>query len=334
MSASLRVAVLGADSLVGEALLELLVEERFPAVEIRAFAFDAAAGTQVSAGGEDWDLEELRNADLNGFELLFAAPRCGLDLPALRALAAKALVIDCGEAAADEASLPLGLAEDFAGDRRGLVAMPCALASMLAAALAPLHDAAGLRGVQVTACLAVSDLGRDAVEELAQQTRQLLTFQPVSNRRFDRQIAFNCLPQTGESDADGQSLDERRTAAQLRRLLALPELPLSVAALQVPVFYGHGAWVGVETDRPLALADLEARFAGTTGLRLVPSRTAPYYPTAVTEASGDDAVWVGRLRMDPSRPQGLQFWVVADNLRRCLALNAVRLARRLADRPG
>lgn len=332
MSARYRVAVLGADSLVGEALLECLVEERFPAAEIRAYALQPGVGAQVSAGGEDWDLEDLQDADLGSFELLLVAPRCGVDPQRLRTLAFGALVIDCGEAAGDDLA-PSAVAA--AGGRTGLVAMPGALAAMLVAVLAPLRDAAGLRRVTVTACLAVSDLGRDAVEELAQQTRQLLTFQPVSPRQFDRQIAFNCLPQTGETDADGLSREERRTTAELRRLLALPELPLSVAALRVPVFYGHGAWVGVETALPGDLATLTARLAAAPGLRLAPSDAAPYYPTAVTEASGDDAIWVGRVRGDPSQPGGIQLWVVADNLRRTLALDAVRLAsRRLAEAPG
>ena len=329
MSARYRVAVLGADSLVGEALLECLVEERFPAAEIRAYALQPGVGAQVSAGGEDWDLEDLQDADFGSFELLLVAPRCGVDPQRLRTLASGALVIDCGEAAGDDLA-PSAVAA--AGGRTGLVAMPGALAAMLAAVLAPLRDAAGLRRVTITACLAVSDLGRDAVEELAQQTRQLLTFQPVSPRQFDRQIAFNCLPQTGETDADGLSREERRTTAELRRLLALPELPLSVAALRVPVFYGHGAWVGVETALPGHLTTLTARLAATPGLRLAPSDAAPYYPTAVTEASGDDAIWVGRVRGDPSQPGGIQLWVVADNLRRTLALDAVRLAsRRLAE---
>ena len=336
MSARYRVAVLGADSLVGEALLECLVEERFPAAEIRAYALQPDIGAQISAGGEDWDLEDLQGADLSGFDLLLAAPRCGLDADRLAALAARALVIDCDAAAAANPALPLCAAGAAAGEgRSGLLAVPGALALMLSAVLAPLREAAGLARVDVTACLAVSDLGRDAVEELAQQTRQLLTFQPVSGRQFDRQIAFNCLPRTGDLDVDGCSREERSAMEQLRRLLALPELPLSVVALRVPVFYGHGAWVGVELDRPLPLTAAQQLLAGTPGLRLVPPDTAPYYPTAVTEASGDSAIWVGRLRQDASRPQAIQLWIVADNLRRGLASNAVQLAaQRLAVGPG
>ena len=333
MSARYRVAVLGADSLVGEALLELLVEERFPAAEIRAFAVQPGVGAQVSAGGEDWDLEDLQGSDLSGFDLLLAAPRCGLDAGRLQALAGKALVIDCDEAAAGNPGVPLCSAGSAAGEgRTGCIAIPGALALMLSTVLAPLRDTFGLRRVEVTACLAVSDLGRDAVEELAQQTRQLLTFQPVSGRQFDRQIAFNCLPQAGTTDAEGLSREERGTAQQLRRLLALPELALSITALRVPVFYGHGAAVGVELAGPVSLPALQELLSTTPGLHLVASDAAPYYPTAVTEASGDGAIWVGRLRADPSRAQGLQLWVVADNLRRGLALNAVRIAaQRLAN---
>ena len=333
MSARYRVAVLGADSLVGEALLECLVEERFPAAEIRAYALQPGIGAQISAGGEDWDLEDLQDADLSGFDLLLAAPRCGLDADRLSALAARALVIDCDAAAAGNPALPLCTAGAAAGEgRSGLLAIPDALALMLSTVLKPLHEAAGLARVDVTACLAVSDLGRDAVEELAQQTRQLLTFQPVSGRHFDRQIAFNCLPQTSEVDADGYSREERSAAEQLRRLLAMPELPLSVATLRVPVFYGHGAWVGIELCRPLPLATAQQLLTEAPGLQLVASDAAPYYPTAVTEASGDAAIWVGRLRPDASRPQAFQLWVVADNLRRGLASNAVRVAaQRLAE---
>lgn len=327
-----RVAVLGADSLVGETLLELLIERRFPAAEIRAFALNPAAGSQVSAGGESWDLEELAGAPFADFDLLLAAPRCGLDASQLRPLAGSAQLIDLGGHFVADEQVPLVVPEANGSSLTSdvpLIACPSAMAILLATALAPLQAEWGLRRVQVASYEAVSDLGREAVEELVQQTRQLLTFQTVSSRVFPRQIAFNCLPHTGATEDEDSARVEQAVSAELRRLLAAKTLPISINAVRVPVFYGHGATVSVETERPFDLADVQARLAGSAGLKLLPATEAPYYPTPVTEASGEDAVLIGRLRRDPSHPQGLQFWLVADNLRKGSALNAVQIAEQL-----
>lgn len=326
-----RVAVLGADSLVGETLLEQLVERRFPAREIRAYALGCVAGSQVSAGGEDWDLEELAGADFGDFDLLLLAPRCGLESQQLDARVGDGtLIIDCGVGSRISPAAPLALAgvKMPVASTRGRVALPSALSAALAVALAPLRDL-GLGRVQVSSYQAVSELGRDGVEELAQQTRQLLTFQPVSSRIFPRQIAFNCLPLIGEADPDGQGMEERVVADELRRLLDQPQLPISVTAVRVPVFYGHGAALTVETAEAIGLPALRQRFDAMPGLRLVDDAGTGYYPTAVTEASGEDAVFIGRLRRDPSHPRAFQFWLVADNLRQGTAVNAMRIAEAL-----
>lgn len=330
-----RVAVLGANSLVGELLLELLVERRFPAIEIRAFALGVTPGAQVSAGGEDWDLEELAAADLAGFDLLLAAPQTGLESTQLRALAmGERLLIDTGASFRADPQVPLAaaLVNDRALAERvpsGLVATPTPLAVALATVLKPLQAHCGLQRVQVSSYQAVSDLGREAVEELAQQTRQLLTFQTMENRVFARQIAFNCLPMTGAGDAQGQGDEEAAVTGELRRLLQQPELPLSLMAVRVPVFYGHGAALTVETQRPFDLTELRAILGAAPGLRLVEDADGAGCPTPVTDASGEDLVSLGRLRRDPSHPQALQLWLVADNLRQGSALNAVRIAESL-----
>jgi len=333
-----RLAVLGANTLVGETLLELLIERRFPAIEIRAFALGATSGTQVSAGGEDWDLEELAGADLSGFDLLIAAPQTGLDRAQLKRLASdRKVLIDTGSDFRGDTGVPLVVPEangEILGAAPELIAVPSALAVALATLLKPLQARLGLRRVQVSSYQAVSELGRDAVEELAQQTRQLLTFQPVSNRVFSRQIAFNCLPLIGEADAEGQSAEERTVAAELRRLLQMPELGVSITAVRVPVFYGHGASLSIETVEPFELVAVEALLASAPGLSLVSREDGDYYPTAVTEASGEDAVCIGRLRRDPSHPQSLQLWLVADNLRKGSALNAVQIAEALLPTRG
>lgn len=328
-----RLAVLGANTLVGETLLELLVERRFPATEIRAFALGATAGAQVSAGGEDWDLEELAGADLSGYDLLFAAPQTGLSATELRRLAGdRTTLIDTGRALRDDGRVPLVVPEANAGalrDASSLIAVPSALAVALATVLKPLQQFCGLSRVQVSSYQAVSELGRDAVEELAQQTRQLLTFQPLTTQVFPRQIAFNCLPLIGEADAEGQSAEERSVAEELRRLLQAPSLAVAITAVRVPVFYGHGASLSIETEQPFELAAIESLLTAAPSLKLVTTEAAGYYPTAVTEASGEDAVCIGRVRRDPSHPQSLQLWLVTDNLRKGSALNAVQIAEAL-----
>lgn len=335
MSASYRVGVLGADTAVGEVLLDLLIDRRFPGAEILALSLAPSQGAVVQAGGEEWDLLPADSCDYGSLHLVFLAYGAGLDADLLaRITAAGCWLIDAAGALRTAPEVPLlvpelnaGLLSELGRSRR--LSAPGALSIALSLALAPLQRAAGLKSVQLSSYQAVSALGREAVEELAQQTRQLLTFQPVSQRVFSQQIAFNCLPEIGVLDTDGHSQEERELIRETRQLLKAPALAISVTAVQVPVFYGHAAAVHLQTERPLSLATARELLASAPGLSL--SADADY-PTQIGQASGEDAVFIGRLRSDLPPAEGLSFWLVTDNLRKGAALNAVQIAETLIER--
>lgn len=335
MSARYRVAVLGADTAVGEVLLDLLIDRRFPSTEILALGLAPTPGAVVQAGGEEWDLLPAEACDYRGLQLVFLAYGASLDAALLaRISAAGCCLIDAAGALRAAPEVPLLVPEinsellsEYAGSRR--LSAPGALSIALSLALAPLHRAAGLKSVQLSSYQAVSALGREAVDELAQQTRQLLTFQPVSHRVFAQQIAFNCLPAIGRLDAEGHSREELDLVRETRQLLNAPELAISVTAVQVPVFYGHAAAVHVQTERPLELDAARRLLESAPGLRL---SDGVEFPTQVGQASGEDAVFIGRLRRDLPPANGLVFWLVTDNLRKGAALNAVQIAEALVER--
>jgi aspartate-semialdehyde dehydrogenase len=335
MSARYRVAVLGADTAVGEVLLDLLIDRRFPSAEILALALAPTQGAVVQAGGEEWDLSPADSCDYHAVQLVFLAYGADLDAALLaRISAAGCCLIDAAGALRNAPEVPLLVPEinsellsDYGRDRR--LSAPGALSIALALALAPLHRAAGLKSVQLSSYQAVSALGREAVEELAQQTRQLLTFQPVSHRVFGQQIAFNCLPVIGRLDAEGHSQEELDLVRETRQLLNAPTLAIGVTAVQVPVFYGHAAAVHIQTERPLELDAARRLLESAPGLCL---SEGVEYPTQIGQASGEDAVFIGRLRRDLPPANGLSFWLVTDNLRKGAALNAVQIAEALVER--
>lgn len=334
----LSVAVVGAGSLVGETLVQVLEERAFPVGELHLLGADRGLGRTVSFQGRDVPLAPVAGFDPSQVQLAFFCAGAVLSRQlAPPAAAAGCLVIDSTTAFREDEDVPLIVPEvnpeaiDLAGRR--ILASPGSAAIQLLTALNPLHEAAGLTRISVATYQAVSAAGRDAVEELVQQSIALLSGKsPPAAQRIPKQIAFNCVPQIGDLEEDGRTSEERRIGEEIRKVLRLPALRINVTAVRVPVFYGHSAAVSVTTEAPLTPTQARAVLEGAPGLTILDEGRAGGYPTAATEATNHDTVYVGRIREDSSMERGLNLWIVADNVRKGAATNSVQIAETWARR--
>jgi aspartate-semialdehyde dehydrogenase len=215
---------------------------------------------------------------------------------------------------------------------RGLIALPGSASVALATVLAPLHQLAGLVRVEVATYHAVSGSGRGAMDELAGETVAMLSGKKARGRAFGRQIAFNVIPLVDTLESDGVSREERRLWEETRRVMNLPELSINATAVRVPVFFGHSLAVHAAFERPVAVADAVRVLQRGSGLAVIDPDSMAEFPTPATLATEPDRVYVGRIRADLTRDRGLNFWVVADNVRKCAAHNAVSVAQILVNR--
>lgn len=331
MSQPIDIAVIGATGTVGETLVQILEERDFPVGTLHLLASLESAGSSVTYRGKNVRVREVDAFDFSQVKLAFfaAGPAASLSFVE-RARAAGCTVIDLSGA------LPAAQAPAVVPEANGevlatlnapiLLSSPSSTAVALAVTLAPLKHLLDLERVHVTACMAVSAQGREAVGELARQTAELLNARPLEPRFFDRQMAFNVLAQVGNSDADGHGNLERRLVSELRELLGLPSLKISVACVQVPVFFGDSYTVAVHSRRAVDVAAVNAALEAADSIELV---DAGDYPTPVGDAVGQDVVYVGRVRGGIDEAEQLNLWLTTDNVRKGAALNAVQLAELL-----
>ena len=334
MSKEFNIAVVGATGAVGRQLLEILEERDFPVAQLCLLASERSDGEFLDFRGDSVLVQSLDEEAFAGIDLaFFCAPAAVSARFCPIAAGAGAVCIDFSGAWRIDADVPLVLPEvnphEIARARgKKIIAIPGAAAAALAVALKPLHQLSPLRRLVVTSVQAVSGAGQAGIDELRVQCGELLNGRPCDAKVFPRQIAFNCLPQNGPFDADGVDAEEAALVHDLRRLLDLPELGVSATAVRVPVFYGYSAAVNVEAQGALSLPQARAALAATPGVALIDEPAEGDYPTPV-DAAGQDEVQVGRLRVDGSRPGGLDLWLAADNLRAGAALPAVRVAELL-----
>jgi aspartate-semialdehyde dehydrogenase len=331
-----RIAVVGVSTLIGEAVIEELRVRKIPYSELHALDEERNLGARV--GDEDAKLPvgDVAAFDFSRVDLAFFCGRAALsERYALRA-AEHAWVIDGSSAFRARAEVPLVAADvniealdAVAG--RGLVALPGSASVALATALKPLHELAGLVRVDVATYHAVSGSGRSAMNELAGETVAMLSGKPAKGRAFGRQIAFNVIPLV-DSLQEGISREERRLWEETRRVLNLPSLAVNATAVRVPVFFGHSLAVHAAFARSFSMPDAIAMLQRGRGLSYIDSNSAAEFPTPATLAMAPDQVYVGRVRADLTRDRGLNFWVVADNVRKCAAHNAVSVAQILVNR--
>lgn len=333
----LTVAVVGATGLVGKTMISVLVEREFPLRELRLLASGRSAGTVVSVDGRSLEVSEATPEALAGVDIaLFSAGSEVSRQLAPLAAAAGTTVIDNSAAWRMDPGVPLVVSQVNPDDlawHEGIIANPNCSTMQLAPLLMALRDAVGLERVVVDTYQSVSGTGAEAIAELEDQVRDHVTGAPKQPRVYPHPIAFNALPEIDVFLDDGYTKEERKVIEESRKILHLPDLRVSCTAVRVPVLVGHSEAVHVETREPITPEAARERFAALSGVVVIDEPAAHRYPIA-TLAAGRDEIFVGRVRRDPSVPdgRGLAFWVVADNLRRGAATNAVELAELLVER--
>ncbi len=332
MSKLFDVAVVGTAGIIGETLIELLAQREFPLDRLYPVAADNSAGGHVNFKKENLRIEELAGFDFSKVQLAFFCAEENIAAEhAPRAVESGCMVIDNSGRYCDDADVPLVIPEvnpETVGKakRPGIIASPCSATILMLVALKPVYDAVGIKRIQVVTFQSVSDVSRDAVEEMAGQTARLLNAQPIEAKIFKEQIAFNLLPQIGELDENGVSRQEISLMRESRKILEDETIGINATAVRVPVFFGTGEAINIETRDPLSLQQAHELLQQAPGIELFSSDGGPLAaPTPVTDVAGQDAVFVARLRSDPSVPQGLNMWVATDNSRKGSALNSVQI---------
>jgi aspartate-semialdehyde dehydrogenase len=329
------VAVVGATGAVGTALLEILAERKFPVGKVYALASERSAGERVDFAGREVVVQDLAKFDFSQAQIgLFSAGASVSKVYAPKAAAAGCVVIDNTSQFRYDADVPLVVTEvnpqALAGYKaRGIIANPNCSTMQMVVALKPIHDAAGILRINVATYQAVSGAGRAAIETLARETALLLNGKPLEEGgKFPKQIAFNVLPQVDEFQDNGYTREEMKMVWETHKILD-PAIQVNATCVRVPVFYGHSEAIHLETRDKIGAGEVRALLAKAPGVVVLDERRPGGYPTPVTEASGQDPVYVGRIREDLSHPRGLDLWVVSDNIRKGAALNSVQIAELL-----
>jgi aspartate-semialdehyde dehydrogenase len=332
MSSKYNVAIVGVSSVVGEAVLSLLAERDFP---LRAlYALDS---TDIETGRVEFrdSYVPVRNvADFDFSQVQLAFFCAGEELAAQhvpRAAAAGCIVIDDSAQFRYEEDVPLVVPEvnaEAIGQyrRRGIIANPNSCVTLLLVALKGIYDAVGVERINVTTFQAVSGMGKMAMDELATQTMSIFNMKEISTKIYPKQIAFNVLPVVGEVLDNGYTREEMKMLWETRKILADETIQVNASCARVPVFFGHSQAAHIETREKITAAAARQLLEKSPGVKLMDRRKAGTFPTAVTEAVGADAVYVGRVREDLSHSHGLDLWIVADNVRKGAALNSIQIA--------
>ncbi|MFN3786163.1 MAG: aspartate-semialdehyde dehydrogenase [Thiothrix sp.] len=334
---TVAVAVVGATTFVGEAILDLLAARKFPVGKVYALEAETDGTQDVDFGNKTLDVEPLADFDFTEVQLVFFASDAATSVRYVpRAVTAGCIVIDDSEQFRMEADVPLVVAEvnpqAIAGyTKRRIIANPGSNVTQLLAALQPLHQAATLTRLEIATYQAVSDSGRAGVQELAQQTAQLLNGLPVDAAVYPRQIAFNLLPRIGTLLTNGYSSEEMKLVEETRKVLDLPTLAVNPTTVRVPVFFGHAAVVHLETATKLSALQAIALLQQNAGLTVMDDAAADAFPTPVTDAVNSEQLYISRIRESLGTSNGLNLWLVADNIRRGAALNAVKIAEILIN---
>jgi aspartate-semialdehyde dehydrogenase len=334
MSEGYRVAVVGATGQVGTLMLALLRERAFPAREIVPFASARSVGRELEGG---LVVQVLDEESIQGFDLaLFSAGGSTSSEWAPRFADAGAAVIDNSSRWRMHEDVPLVVSEvnpEALAEHHGIVANPNCSTMQMVVALAPLHREAGIERLVISTYQAVSGTGKRAVDELLDQSHALLHERDISQpEAYAHQIAFNALPHAGSfADGDDHTDEERKLIDETRKILGDADIAISATCVRVPVINGHSEAVNVQTRRDLSPERARELLDAAPGVSVLDDPSAALYPLAI-DASGKDDVFVGRIRRDPGHERALDLWIVADNLRKGAALNAVQLAELLHER--
>ncbi len=324
-----HVAVVGATGAVGTQMIETLEERKFPVQRLSPLASSRSAGGVVSFQGQELTVETLTKDSFAGVDIaLFSA---GTDVSrefAPIAAKAGAVVIDNSAAWRMEKDVPLVVPEVNPSDavrHRGIIANPNCSTIQMVVALKPLHDQVRIRRVVVTTFQSVSGTGKEAMDELLDECKALLSFQEATPKVYPYQIAFNCLPHIDEFLATGYTKEEMKMVNETRKIMGDASIQVTATTVRVPVYVGHSEAVNIETERKLTANEARAILSEAPGVIVYDDPAHKLYPMPL-DVAGKDEVYVGRVREDESIPNGLNLWIVADNLRKGAATNAVQIA--------
>lgn len=330
MTRTYNIAVVGASSLVGEAILDLLAKRKFPSAKVYALDAETNGEQDIDFGNRSLDINLLAEFDFSLADIVFfAAEASTTALYVPKALAAGCTVIDDSATYRFDENVPLVIPEVnatvLANCSAKLIASPGSNTTQLLVALNVIHAAARITQLNIVTYQAVSGSGRAGVEELAKQTAQLLNARAIEPKVYTAQIAFNLIPQIDELQDNGYTKEEMKLVWEVQKILDSKTVQVNATTVRVPVFFGHSHVVQVETATKITAVQAKQLLQQTPGLIV----RDEFPPTPVTDAVESEAIYVGRLREDISRPQGLNLWIVADNVRRGAALNCVQIAETL-----
>ena len=332
MSKTFDVAVLGATGAVGQVMLEILAEREFPLARVYPLASQRSAGNTVTFKGQELVVQDVANFDFSKVQIgLFSAGASVSQIYAPKAAAAGCVVVDNTSRFRYESDIPLVVPEvnphavkDYRS--RGIIANPNCSTIQMVVALKPIHDAVGIERINVATYQAVSGSGSVAIRELAEQTAESLNGKPIECQVYPKQIAFNALPHIDVFQPNGYTKEEMKMVWETHKIMEDDSIRVNPTAVRIPVFYGHSEAIHLETRKKITEVAARDLLKRAPGVIVLDERKPGAYPTAVTEAAGKDPVYVGRIREDISHPQGLNLWVVADNVRKGAALNSVQIA--------
>ncbi len=337
MTKTYDVCVLGATGAVGETMLSILEQRKFPVGNLYPLASSRSAGSTITFNGKEITVLDVETFDFSKAQIgLFSAGAGVSEKYAPIAAEAGCVVIDNTSQFRYDRDIPLVVPEVNPHaiaqyKNRGIIANPnCSTIQMLVA-LKPIKDAVGIKRINVATYQAVSGTGKEAIDELAEQTRALFSHQSVSCEVYPKRIAFNVLPHIDVFLDNGYTKEEMKMVWETRKIFEDETIQVNPTAVRVPVFYGHSEALHIETAEKLTAERAKALLTEAAGVQVMDERNDGGYPTAV-DAAGQDATYVGRIREDISSPNGLNLWVVSDNVRKGAALNSVQIAEILIEK--
>ena len=338
MSKTFDVAVVGATGAVGQEMLKVLRQRKFPVGKVYALASSRSAGEAVDFGDDELIVGDLAEFDFRRVQIGLFSPGASVSaIYAPKAAEAGCVVVDNTSQFRYDKDVPLVVPEvnahAIAGyTQRGIIANPnCSTIQMLVA-LKPIYDAVGITRLNVATYQSVSGTGKEAIDELAQTSAQALSGQPIESKVYPKQIAFNCLPHIDSFQDNGYTKEEMKMVWETHKIFEDETILVNPTAVRVPVFYGHSEALHIETRDKITAVAARELLSKAPGVKVMDERVDGGYPTAVTEGAHHDEVFVGRIREDISHPRGLNLWVVSDNIRKGAALNSVQIAEVLAER--
>ena len=326
-----KIAVIGATGNVGREMLRILDERKFPADDVVALASARSVGKEVSFGDKKiLKVQDLAKFDFTGTHIALSSPGAKVSAEhSPRAAAAGAVVVDNTSHFRMDPDVPLVVPEvnphaiaEY--KKKGIIANPNCSTIQMVVALKPLHELGTIQRVVVSTYQSVSGAGKEGMDELYSQTKSVFVHETQDPHKFPRPIAFNVIPQIDVFLEDGSTKEEWKMTVETAKILD-PKIAVHATCVRVPVFIGHSEAVNVQFEKPVTVAQATAALKKAPGVIVIDDRVPGGYATPV-DCAGEDAVYVSRIRIDPTIPNGLSFWCVSDNLRKGAALNAVQIA--------